>query len=81
MRTFSIHGPYGMNISLSSDLSGRLSVTFPHRTNRASSEPPPSVSTMSAHPALRAAHSINVAINVPMDVDVRPSLPFLLSPC
>jgi hypothetical protein len=39
MRSFSLNGPYGMNISLSTAVGGRFSVTFQNPNKRAKSEP------------------------------------------
>ena len=39
MRNLSFNGPYGMNISLSTAISDRFSITLQNRNNRASSEP------------------------------------------
>jgi hypothetical protein len=61
MRTFSLRGPYGMNISLSTAIGGKFSITFPHRNNRASSEPPPTLA--STH----NSDFINHTVTIPVD--------------
>ncbi|KAF8221324.1 hypothetical protein L208DRAFT_694408 [Tricholoma matsutake] len=65
MRTFSLNGPYGMNISLSTAIGGRFSITFPNRNARASSEPVVSGSA----PSARSAEFITHSIAIPVDND------------
>ena len=81
MRTFSLNGPYGMNISLSTAIGGKFSITFPRYNHRASSEPPLTVSpgapTIAHDPAF-----INHSISVPVDnVSSQLSLPNNLVSC
>lgn len=60
MRTFSLTGPYGMNISLSTAIGGRFSISFSNRSNntRASSEPASAVTRIPD-----TTHSITIPVD------------------